>query len=67
MQQSTAPESEPQRNGSHHIRAPKRCPRCGGNLFLNNDHDDWYTECLQCSFTRELAIYPVYQWHGTQN
>jgi hypothetical protein len=27
-----------------------RCPKCGGNLFLYNDHNGWYEQCLQCSF-----------------
>ncbi len=31
-----------------HLR--RRCPRCGGNLFLYNDYYGWYEQCLQCSF-----------------
>jgi ribosomal protein S27AE len=27
----------------------RRCPRCGGNLFLYNGLDGWYEQCLQCS------------------
>ena len=29
----------------------KRCPRCGGNIFLDNDSDGWYEQCLQCART----------------
>ena len=32
----------------------KMCPRCGGDMFLNKDLDDWYEECLQCSHSEEL-------------
>jgi len=27
----------------------RRCPKCGGNLFLCSDHYGWYEQCLQCS------------------
>jgi len=36
--------------------ATRRCPRCGGNLFLDRDYNGWYLECIQCSYTRELEI-----------
>jgi ribosomal protein S27AE len=36
--------------------ATRRCPRCGGNLFLDRDYRGWYLECIQCSYTRELEI-----------
>ena len=36
--------------------ATRRCPRCGGNLFLGRDYMGWYLECLQCSYTREVEI-----------
>ena len=36
--------------------ATRRCPRCGGNLFLGRDYGVLYLECLQCSYTRELEI-----------
>jgi ribosomal protein S27AE len=32
----------------------KRCPRCGGSMFLTNDIYGWYEWCLQCSYTNEL-------------
>jgi ribosomal protein S27AE len=36
-----------------------RCPRCGGNMFLYNDYDGWYEQCLQCSFINYLDV--IYQ------
>jgi len=32
----------------------KRCPRCGGNIFLYRDLHGWYEQCLQCSRIRYL-------------
>ena len=32
----------------------KRCPRCGGNIYLDIDCFGWYEQCLQCSVTRYL-------------
>lgn len=34
----------------------QRCPKCGGNMFLYNDHDGWYEQCLQCAFTYNLEV-----------
>jgi len=31
-----------------------RCPKCGGNLFLDRDLYGWYEQCLQCSYTGDL-------------
>jgi hypothetical protein len=28
-----------------------KCPKCGGNLYLDSDQYGWYEQCLQCSFT----------------
>ena len=33
-----------------------RCPKCGGNLYLDRDHYGWYEQCLQCAFTRDLRV-----------
>ncbi len=32
----------------------KKCPKCGGNVYLDIDEQDWYEECLQCSYIRFL-------------
>ena len=32
-----------------------RCPRCGGNMFLERDLDSLYAECLQCSCRCEIT------------
>ncbi|MFC2032169.1 hypothetical protein ACFLUS_02190 [Chloroflexota bacterium] len=34
----------------------ERCPKCGGNLYLDKDHYGWYEECLQCGFTLDLRV-----------
>jgi len=36
-----------------------RCPKCGGNLYLDRDYIGWYEQCLQCSFMKDLGV--VYQ------
>ena len=32
----------------------KKCPRCHGDLFLDNDLDGWYEQCLQCGYRRGM-------------
>jgi len=32
----------------------KKCPRCGGDFFLEKDIYGWYKQCLQCSYRQEL-------------
>ncbi len=32
----------------------KSCPRCGGDLFIDKDLNNWYEQCLQCSYWHEL-------------
>ena len=36
------------------------CTRCGGKMFLNEDPDGGYEECLQCSCRRELGSVAVF-------
>lgn len=31
-----------------------RCPRCGGRLFIDNDEDGWYEQCINCSHRYQL-------------
>lgn len=32
----------------------KNCPRCKGDMFIYEDMDCWYEQCLQCSCRHEL-------------
>jgi hypothetical protein len=32
----------------------KKCPRCGGDMFIDRDIYGWYEKCLQCSCCCEL-------------
>jgi hypothetical protein len=32
----------------------KKCPRCGGDMFIERDLYGWYEKCLQCSYYCEL-------------
>jgi len=41
------------------IKTGHRCPKCGGNLYLDRDYNGWYEECLQCAYMKDLAV--VYQ------
>ncbi len=40
---------------------PRRCPRCGGNIFLDRDVDGWYEQCFQCSCRNELMSTAEYE------
>jgi len=33
-----------------------RCPRCGGNIYLERDSGDWREHCLQCGYTCDLQV-----------
>ena len=33
-----------------------RCPKCGGNLYLDRDHIGWYEQCLQCAYIKDLGV-----------
>jgi ribosomal protein S27AE len=32
----------------------KKCPKCGGNVFIDRDVYGWYEKCLQCGYTQDL-------------
>lgn len=32
----------------------QKCPKCGGNIYLDSDYWGWYEQCLQCSHTSYL-------------
>ena len=31
-----------------------RCPRCGGNIYIDVGNYGWYQQCLQRSYTRDM-------------
>jgi ssDNA-binding Zn-finger/Zn-ribbon topoisomerase 1 len=41
------------------LKTGGRCPKCGGNLYLDRDYNGWYEQCLQCAYIKDLAV--VYQ------
>jgi len=32
----------------------KKCPRCRGDIFIDEDTERCYEKCLQCGYEREL-------------
>ena len=36
--------------------ANRRCPKCGGNLYIDKDYHGWYEECLQCAYMNDLKV-----------
>jgi hypothetical protein len=34
----------------------RRCPKCGGNLYMDKDYHGWYEQCLQCAYMRDLKV-----------
>ncbi len=37
----------------------KACPRCTGDLFLEQDEYDWNWTCLQCGYRQILKEKPI--------
>jgi DNA-directed RNA polymerase subunit M/transcription elongation factor TFIIS len=37
----------------------KKCPRCRGDLYIDEDSGRCYETCLQCGYERELERVPV--------
>jgi Zn-finger nucleic acid-binding protein len=33
----------------------KKCPKCGGDMYIDVDEDVWFDHCLQCGFMRNLS------------
>jgi len=38
----------------------KGCPRCGGDMFVENSPNGWHEQCLQCSYERDLEAEPAF-------
>lgn len=34
----------------------KSCPRCKGDLLLDNDFAGYYLSCMQCGFLKDIKI-----------
>jgi DNA-directed RNA polymerase subunit M/transcription elongation factor TFIIS len=32
----------------------KKCPRCRGDLYIDENEDKWCKKCLQCGYEQEL-------------
>lgn len=32
----------------------KACPRCKGDIFIDQETDGWYEHCLLCGYVREI-------------
>jgi hypothetical protein len=44
----------------------KKCPRCGGDMFIDRDIYGWYEKCLQCSYCCELRSLDEIQQSAVQ-
>lgn len=33
----------------------KDCPRCKGDVFLDQDNCGWYKQCIQCGYVRDIT------------
>ena len=33
----------------------KSCPRCSGDLYINEETDGWYERCLLCGYVRDIT------------
>lgn len=38
------------------VKTGGRCPKCGGNLYMDRDYNGWYEQCLQCAYMKDLAV-----------
>ncbi len=38
------------------VKTGGRCPKCGGNLYLDRDYNGWYEQCLQCAYIKDLGV-----------
>jgi uncharacterized protein YbaR (Trm112 family) len=42
------------RSGGKEMMRLKACPRCRGDLMIEQEHHNWSEYCLQCGYQREL-------------
>ncbi|MFA5628840.1 MAG: hypothetical protein WC958_01040 [Dehalococcoidales bacterium] len=33
----------------------KKCPKCGGDMYIDIDEDMWFDHCLQCGYMQNLT------------
>ncbi|MCK5577732.1 MAG: hypothetical protein KAI14_05385 [Dehalococcoidales bacterium] len=36
----------------------KKCPKCGGDIFLDIDGQTWFDHCLQCGYVGKKSDEP---------
>ncbi len=34
----------------------QRCPKCGGNLYIDTDYYGTVEKCLQCGYTHDVEV-----------
>jgi len=44
----------------------KSCPRCKGDIFIDEDLERCYEKCLQCGYERELVRVAVKKEHSAR-
>ncbi len=44
----------------------KSCPRCKGDVLVDQDHHGWYEQCLQCGYQRDLKDMVIVQQQRTK-
>ncbi len=43
----------------------KSCPRCRGDIFLDQELDGWHEQCLQCGYVHNIPnTVNVHQYSG---
>ncbi|MBN1189813.1 MAG: hypothetical protein JXA46_08675 [Dehalococcoidales bacterium] len=39
----------------------KKCPRCRGDIFIDEDSNRHYEKCLQCGYEHEVSLADIRQ------
>lgn len=47
-------KKEVKRRGDAVMWRFKACPKCGGDIFVDEDMTGWYEQCLQCGYLHDL-------------